>query len=151
MFGFKIASNFLDRTKRLVGDVADSVGNKKEELKNFLLTSLEKTKNLPRVNYELGLKHLDNGNLWDAVFRFKILCKFWPDYENGREHFAYCLILQRRNEYAKRVLKSLIEDEKDNTYAKSLLESIERNETGAIIESYEAGLNKKDVIINKKE
>ena len=37
----------------------------------------KKSKNLLETNYNLGLKHLEKGNLGDAIFRFKFIKKFY--------------------------------------------------------------------------
>lgn len=67
-----------------------------------------KSKNLLETNYNLGLKHLEKGNLGDATFRFKFIKKFWPHHYESHYQLAYCYFLQNRFARSKKILEELI-------------------------------------------
>ncbi len=73
-----------------------------------ILTVREKSKNLRQSNYELGLKHIERGELSDAIFRFRFIKKFWPDLYDAQYQLAYCLMLKKRKFQAKAVLEELL-------------------------------------------
>jgi tetratricopeptide (TPR) repeat protein len=79
----------------------------------------KKCKNLRETNYLLGLKHLENGRLTDAIFRFRIIKKFWPDLFDAYYQLAYCLILKNKPQKAKEVLEELLSKKPDYGQAAS--------------------------------
>jgi len=127
----KIFSRFFTKSKSnssLIGSKpeADSISEKKEgvyakientfyflsnkttDAKNEFFSIREKCKNLRQTNYNLGLKHLEKGNLSDAIFRFRFIKKFWPDYYEAYYQLAYCFILNKKPRKAKFVLQELL-------------------------------------------
>ncbi len=83
-------------------------------IKNEILAAKEKMKDLHQANFDLGVRHLENGNLSEAIFRFRFIKKFWPDDYDAYYHLAYCLILKEKPKKARRVLEELLE--KDPNY-----------------------------------
>ena len=73
-----------------------------------LLTIAEKSKDLIKTNYELGLYHLNNGNIHDAKFRFFWLVKFKPDHALARYNLARCYIFEAKLDKAKVQLEEAI-------------------------------------------
>jgi len=67
-----------------------------------------KVSNLLETNYNLGLKHLDKGNISDAVFRFRFVKKFWPEYLDAHYQLAYSLALNKKPYEAKKILTELL-------------------------------------------
>ena len=88
-------------------EFSDFIGNKIEQAKNEFFTIKDKCNNLPEANYKLGLKHLENGNLSDAIFRFRFTKKFWPNYYDTYYQLAYCLVLDNKSQEAKKILEDL--------------------------------------------
>jgi tetratricopeptide (TPR) repeat protein len=72
-----------------------------------------KSKNLSKTNYELGIKHLEQGNLQEAIFRFKITKKFWPENYEAYYELIYCLIMEQDLEEAQKVIDELLEKRPD--------------------------------------
>ena len=68
----------------------------------------KKMKDLSSTNYNLGMKHLDSGNVSEATFRFKITKKFWPNNYDAYYQLIYCFILSNKIEKAKVVAKELL-------------------------------------------
>ncbi len=87
----------------------------------------DKFKNLRETNYKVGLKHLENDNLSEAIFRFRFMKKFWPDFFDAYYQLAYCLVLNNKLFDAKQVLVELLS--KNPNYdpkGKELLDEIKK-------------------------
>ena len=86
----------------------------------------QKSKNLRETNYQLGLKHIEKGNLPEAIFRFRFIKKFWPDLFDAYYQLAYCLVLNKKYLEASEVLKELlIKDPAYDPKAQEMLTHIE--------------------------
>ncbi len=117
-----IANNIHEKTTRL----ANLLGEKIQQANKDFFTIKDRLKNLRETNYKLGLKHLENGNIKDAIFRFRFINKFWPDLLDAHYQLAYCLILDNKPLQAKIILKDLITKNPDyDSKAIDLLEHIE--------------------------
>lgn len=68
----------------------------------------EKMQDLSKTNYDLGVKHLENGNLKEAIFRFKITKRFWPHNYDAYYELIYCLILENEFDEAQKVIDDLL-------------------------------------------
>ena len=68
----------------------------------------EKMKDLYRSNYDLGIKHLKNGNVKEAIFRFRIIRKFWPNNYDAYYQLIYCLMLNNELEEAQKIIDDLL-------------------------------------------
>ena len=68
----------------------------------------EKLKNLHKTNYELGLYHLEKGNIGEAIFRFKIVRKFWPHDYDAHLKLIYCFCITGNFERANFATKYLL-------------------------------------------
>lgn len=105
---------------------------KTELVKNEFFSIKNKCKNLRETNYALGLKHLQNGNLSEAIFRFRFIKKFWPDLFDAHYQLAYCLALKNKSAEAKKILEELLRKKPDyDQKAKELLERINKGITNA--------------------
>jgi tetratricopeptide (TPR) repeat protein len=105
------------------------VGETINTVKNEMMAAKEKSKNLRQANYELGMKHLEKGNISEALFRFRITTKFWPDLLDAQYQFAYCLALKNKASQAKEVLQKLLEKKPDFQQARELLNVINQVES----------------------
>jgi TolA-binding protein len=108
------------KTKRVLG----FVNNKLEEAKNELFTMKGKMGNLLETNYQLGLRHIERGNISDAIFRFRFIKKFWPNCYDAYYQLAYCLCLKNRVSEAKKILNELLVKNPDHNKAKDLLNKL---------------------------
>jgi tetratricopeptide (TPR) repeat protein len=70
---------------------------------------MEKSKDLSTTNYNLGMKYLNEGNLKEAIFRFKITKKFWPDNYDAHYQLIVCLILDNKLVKARQITNQLLE------------------------------------------
>ncbi len=105
----------------------DFFGKKAEFIKDEFFIIKSKCKNLRQTNYLLGLKHIENGHLTDAIFRFRFIKKFWPDLFDAYYQLAYCLALDNQPQKAREVLQELLA--KNPNYdqkARDLLERIDK-------------------------
>lgn len=69
----------------------------------------EKSKDLSATNLNLGMKYLEEGNINEAIFRFKITKKFWPDNYEAWYQLIICLILKEKFEEAEKLMRELSE------------------------------------------
>lgn len=121
MFG-KILKKLIgksDKKKNTAEKHAGALREKAEKLSHFLEEKFheaheeffilkDKLKNLRETNYKVGLKHLENDNLSEAIFRFRFMKKFWPDFFDAYYQLAYCLVLDNKIFEAKQVLVELL-------------------------------------------
>ncbi len=101
--------------------LSSALSEKYDEVKNELFSMRDKFGNLLETNYNLGLTHLENGNLSDATFRFRFIKKFWPQHYDSHFQLAYCLLLSKKTAEAKKVLLELLAKDPGHQNAKDLL------------------------------
>lgn len=73
-----------------------------------------KSQNLLQTNFELGLKHLSEGNLSDARLRFAIMICFWPKFYESYYQKAYIELLQDKPLKAIKTLEKFFGLKTDN-------------------------------------
>jgi len=106
------------------------VSDRVQLVQDEFFTIRSKCGNLRETNYNLGLKHLEKGNLSDAIFRFRFIKKFWPDLFDAYYQLAYCLVLNKESQKAKLILEELLQKKPDfDSKAKDLLERINSGTT----------------------
>jgi len=101
-----------------------------------------KFKDLYHTNYNIGIYHLEKGNLWDAAFRFKTIKKFWPNELDAQCKYALCLILKEMNEDAELLLNDILKKDPNLEEAKNLLEKIKNGKTHDILRDYNEKIDK---------
>lgn len=126
-FGGKLAINLREKSARLT----EFLGDKLEVAQSEFSVIKQKCKNLRETNYDLGLKHLENGNLTDAIFRFRFIKKFWPDLYDAYYQLSYCLVLNNELKKAKEILEELLikkpdYDEKAHTLLNQINSALEQ-------------------------
>ena len=94
-----------DKSKELAGFLQRKIEQITEEFSSIK----EKCQDLQQTNYDLGIKHLENGRLPEAIIRFRIIKKFWPDNLDAKYQLAYCLSLKDKFNEAKQTLEELLE------------------------------------------
>jgi tetratricopeptide (TPR) repeat protein len=119
--------------KSLSSDVAQGLRQKSEKFSQFLGSKVdsvyeeffsikEKCQDLRQTNFDLGMRHLENGSLPEAIFRFRFIKKFWPTYLEAQYQLAYCLVLNEKSQEAKKILEELLKkDPNFNPIAQELL------------------------------
>jgi tetratricopeptide (TPR) repeat protein len=116
------AIKLQEKSKSFLNFIKENSGSVKNEI--FLIR--EKFKNLRDTNYNLGVKHLENGHLIDATLRFRIIKKAWPEYYDAYYQLAYCLALKNKKDKAKEVINELLSKNPDyDSKARELLNHIE--------------------------
>lgn len=98
--------HFLDRK---IEEVSSFFGNTCDGIVTEFNSIKEKSKNLSATNYDLGMQYLEEGNLKEAIFRFKITKKFWPDNYEAYYQLIICLILNYDFDEAQKVIDELLE------------------------------------------
>ena len=101
-------SNLANTLQQKAGGFVNFTKTKINEAKEEFFTIKYKMSNLLETNYQLGLKHLQNEKLSDAIFRFRFIKKFWPEFYEAYYQLAYCLALKGKSDDAKKVLQELL-------------------------------------------
>ncbi|MFT7098836.1 MAG: tetratricopeptide (TPR) repeat protein [Rickettsiales bacterium] len=97
-----------DVFKKAPGKISGAVDNFFSKAVEEFGSIMEKSKDLSSTNYNLGMKYLDEGNIKEAIFRFKITKKFWPDNHEAYYQLIVCFVLQGKTEKAKKVADELL-------------------------------------------
>lgn len=120
--------------------IVQKIHDKAQGFASFFKTKIQETKdefgdvraklsNLLETNYNLGLKHLEKGNISDAIFRFRFIKKFWPECYDAYYQLAYSLTLNNRPFEAKKILTQLLAKKPDyDLKAQELIDKINRGE-----------------------
>lgn len=119
--GERFAGKLRDKADQFSNFLGDKFSQAQEEFG----VMRSKMNNLRETNYNLGLHHLEKGNLSDAIFRFRFIIKFWPDLYDAYYQLAYCLVLNNKPYEAKIVLRDLLSKNPDfDPKARELLDHI---------------------------
>ncbi len=124
----KLASKLQDNSEKL----AKLLGEKFQLAQDEFLVIKNKCNNLQETNFKLGLKHLEKGNLPEAIFRFRLMKKMWPQFFDAYYYLAYSLVLKEKPQEAKKTLLELLE--KNPNYdpkAKELLQHLNKSVSNA--------------------
>ena len=70
--------------------------------------AIEKAQDLSATNYELGIFHLNKGNIRDAIMRFLIVIKLKKEYALANYQLARCYIINSKLDKAKEELNKAI-------------------------------------------
>lgn len=122
-----------------------------EGIGSFFKRNKEKLNHLYQTNYNTGMYHLEKGNVWDAIFRFKIIQKFWPDKLEAQCKYALCLILNEMNDDSERLLNDILIKDPNLEEAKDLLSKIKEGKTANVIREYREKVNKNSLNLNNSE
>lgn len=124
---------FAEYSKAKAKSVFDFLVNNFDVVKKEFELIKAKSKNLLEANYQLGLRHLEKGNLSDAVFRFRIIKKFWPNHYEAYLQLANCYILTKKYYRAKAVLDELVQlNPTYDNQAQDLLKKIQELQSNSI-------------------
>jgi pentatricopeptide repeat protein len=104
--------------KKKIDQVANLFGKMFENVIDEFGNIRQKTKNLQETNFNLGMKYLKDGNLKEAIFRFKITKKFWPEFYEAYYQLIVCLVLNKNFEEAEKIKKELLD--KDASYQEKI-------------------------------
>ena len=88
----------------------------------------EKLKDIPGTNYSLGLKHLKQGNLDDAIMRFRMVSFLKPDNYMAHYQLGRCMIMAGDNDNAKKQFEKTLEINKSDQSTKYQLKKLEKPE-----------------------
>lgn len=97
------------------------------DLKKEILESREKLKDIGSTNYNLGLYHLDNQNIRDAILRFKIAMHFNKNFAYIYYNLARCYIFNEKHDKARLELEKAIAIDDTLVEAHYRLSLIDRN------------------------
>lgn len=89
----------------------------------------EKMKDIPGTNYNLGLYHLQNGNLDDAIMRFKMVIFLTPEKAEAYYNLARCLIRIKDNPSAEENLNKALSMKGDFPEAKYMMDKLKTPES----------------------
>lgn len=132
------AFGLRDAYRRMCGE--NSPAKLADKIKPFIVKSAkqaieewkiarEKMKDIPGTNYELALLHMKNGNLDDAILRFKMVIFLTPEKAEAYYNLARCLVMVGDNESAEENLTKALSFKPDFAEAKYVLEKIKAPES----------------------
>jgi tetratricopeptide (TPR) repeat protein len=67
----------------------------------------EKLGDLERTNFDLGVRRMKEKHFGEAIFRFKIVKKFWPKNKEAYLKLIECLMIKNKKEDAIKVAEDL--------------------------------------------
>lgn len=118
------AQELAEKLRKKSQELSEGLINKIEDVKKDLHEMKQKYDNLLETNYKLGLKHIENGNIAEAIFRFRFIKKFWPEHYDSYYHLAYCLVLNKKPTEAKKILEELMSKNPQHPQGRELLDLI---------------------------
>jgi predicted TPR repeat methyltransferase len=122
----KFLGNFdIKKGKKEIGSI---LKKKIQDGKHGVLTSKEKLKDVPGTNYKLGLYHMQQGNLLDAIFRFNIVCRFNPANVDAHYQQGRCYYLRGDNKDAKQKFNDVLKRDAKHDGAQYFIQKIETPE-----------------------
>lgn len=120
----KIIESFREKADKLQQFAEEKIEYAKQEYQ----VTRKKLDNLRETNYHQGLRYLEKGDIRDAILRFRIVVKFWPDYLDAYYQLAYCLMLNKKPHKAKAVLEGFLNNHPNyDQKAYDLLEKINQS------------------------
>ena len=117
-FDYLVIYTYKKKGNDIINQIKDKISNSMQKISQEVSASVkttisdlslmhQKSKNLLQTNFELGLHHLNNGNIKEAHFRFFLISKFWPKFESGLYYYAYILTIQQKYQKAKSVIEKI--------------------------------------------
>jgi predicted TPR repeat methyltransferase len=95
------------------------------QLTTFFKQLITKMQDLVGTNYDLGLHHLKQGNISDAIMRFKLILYFQKNHLYARYNLSRSYIFNSENDKAIKHLKICLEQKFDFMEAQYLLSTID--------------------------
>ncbi len=128
--------------KHNISDISHHFIDLYEDMKILFKESREKIKDLITTNFNLGIYHFKQGNITDAIFRFKLVIYFRPTELMAYYYLAKCMIIKNNSEKAIDILKKSIESGYGSKESIYLLATLDRSQAHpeyiplTIIENY---------------
>jgi len=102
---FKLIKSILNfNYSEIFHNITKALGEKFVKLKIMK----KKMRNLEKTNFDLGLKRMQENEIWEAIFRFRLVKKFWPKNKEAYIKLIECLMIKGKKEKAQKVAKELI-------------------------------------------
>lgn len=114
----------LIKLKEFLNKTNNSFSNYKQMFCEMLAIALNKALNLAKTNFDLGIYHLNHGNITDAILRFNVVKKLFGGFPNVDYHLARCYIY---NQNSKKALNHLALDEPLAIHRRHIIENREIN------------------------
>jgi tetratricopeptide (TPR) repeat protein len=126
----------FSKIKKILNKIDDFFKKIVDSVKYFIKNTKYKLNNLYETNYNNGIKYLENGHIWDATFRFKMIKKFWPNKFEAQCKYAICLLILNMPKDAENLLNDILKIDNENYEAKELLEKIKDGKIKEITDEY---------------
>ena len=78
-----------------------------ESFKDEFNTILSKISNLEQSNIKLAHYHKNKGDIKEAIFRLKIVIRFWPNNDEAKYLLALCYYEQKDHQKAKNIINKI--------------------------------------------
>lgn len=89
-------------------DFNESMEKFKTRLRAEYYTAKEKLKDIPSTNYALGLYHFQHRNMFDAIFRFRLVTWLRPNHASAYLYLAKSYVLTHKFELAKKAAETAL-------------------------------------------
>ncbi len=115
--------------KVTLGAMAKDIGEALEELlltrpRAWVAGARERLRDLPKTNFELGSQFADEGKLFDAVFRFKVVLMLNRDYPHAWYNLGSCYFRMGKAKEAVEALREALRRDPTNIRARFMLASL---------------------------
>lgn len=114
----------LLKIEKTILEIPQKIASLYGNIVNHLLTIASKSRDLGKTNFELGLFHLDQGNLNDAIMRFIFTTKLKKDFAPAHYHLARCYLIKGAYAKAETELKEALFIDPSFTMAKYRLDML---------------------------
>lgn len=113
-----IMKNRILQLEEFVASLPQKIENMGIEFIQYVYTTIDKLKDLSQTNYQLGLFHMDKGNVSDAKMRFVFVTKLAPEFALAHYHLARCHLFNIDFEKARQELNIALSLDNDLVVAK---------------------------------
>lgn len=117
----------LLKIEKMLFDIPKKIKELSNDTIEHLITITNKSKDLAKTNFELGLFHLDKGNINDAIIRFYFTIKLKADHAPAHYHLARCYLIKQNYEKAELELKKALLCDPNFTLAQYRLDSLQHS------------------------
>ena len=109
----------------LLQSVQDGLMRMQQKIQNFFAEFNRRINNLPQTNYDLGLQFAREGKVKDALFRFKVVLWFSPQFVQAHYNLACCQLAAGQKDKAIASFKKTLQLKPDHAEAKFMLATID--------------------------
>ncbi len=93
--------------------------------RNFFSNARERMKDLPKANYDLGVRFASEGKWMDAIFRFKVVLYLKPNYPGANYNLGCCYLRTGKMNEARNAFVKALQQAPGNADVQFMLASVD--------------------------